>query len=117
MRPVIVSRMGRLAGFLIVMICCVVIRAQTTRPDIRGALAATRDVWGEQAMRQPNGASYKFFEKLLPPLRYVNTDFRHYPIALAAPFAPVKARLVSNGSGVNLSSGTKRYTVQFTVSR
>jgi hypothetical protein len=42
----------------------------------REALNATRDVWGEAAMAQPNGASYEFFAPLLPPPRYVNADFR-----------------------------------------
>jgi hypothetical protein len=63
---------------------------------------AREDVWGEAAIRQPGGPSYEFFRDLLPPLRYVNTSFRHYPIVLSAPLAPVKARWVSNGSGVNL---------------
>ena len=62
---------------------------------------APTDVWGDAAMRQPNGASYEFFKDLLPPLRWVNTEFRHYPIVLSAPRAPQKARLVSNGSAVN----------------
>jgi len=65
------------------------------------ALAARQDVWGLAAMREPNGPSYQFFEKLLPPLRYVNAEFRHYPIVLSAPNATQKARLTSNGSGLN----------------
>jgi hypothetical protein len=64
--------------------------------------AAKEDVWGEAAIRAPGGPSYEFFKDLLPPLRYVNTAFRHYPIVLSAPGAPVKARWVSNGSGINL---------------
>jgi hypothetical protein len=32
----------------------------------------------------------------------VNTAFKHYPIVLCAPGHPVKARWISNGSGVNL---------------
>jgi hypothetical protein len=67
------------------------------------------DVWGEAAMRQTNGASYEFFEKLLPPPRYVNADFRFYPIVLSAPKASVKARLISNGSGVNLDGGARSW--------
>ena len=59
------------------------------------------DVWGDAAMQQPNGASYEFFKDLLPPLRWVNTEFRHYPIVLSAPRAAQKTRLVSNGSGIN----------------
>src|SRR6059058_4124525 len=60
---------------------------------------AREDVWGEVALRQPGGPSYEFFRDLLPPLRYVNTDFREYPIVLSAPGAAVKARWVSDGSG------------------
>jgi hypothetical protein len=62
---------------------------------------ALTDVWGDAAMRQPDGASYEFFKDLLPPLRWVNTEFRYYPIVLSAPRAPQKTRLVSNGSAVN----------------
>ena len=78
-------------------------------PTFDEAMRAKRDVWGEAAMAQPNGASYEFFEKLLPPPRYVNADFRYYPIVLSAPNAKVKARLISNGSGVNLSGGTRSW--------
>jgi len=44
------------------------------------AVTAKEDVWGDAAMREPNGASYEFFAKLIPPLHYVNADFKHYPI-------------------------------------
>lgn len=64
-------------------------------------LASKQDLWGIEAMRQPNGPSYEFFAGLLPPLRYVNAKFRHYPIVLCAPGSPKKARLVSNGSAIN----------------
>ena len=73
------------------------------------ALAAKQDLWGLAAIRQPNGPNYEFFEKLLPPVRYVNAAFKHYPITLSAPGAPVKARLISNGSGVNLPPVTKTW--------
>src|SRR5262245_2640971 len=69
--------------------------------------AARRDVWGEAAPRQPDGPSYEFFRDLLPPVRYVNTDFRHYPLVLSAPGAAVKARWVSNGSAVNARANKK----------
>lgn len=72
-------------------------------------MAAKLDVWGEAALRQPNGPSYELFAPLLPPLRYVNADFHHYPIVLSAPGAPAKARLISNGSGVNLRGGTRSW--------
>jgi hypothetical protein len=68
---------------------------------LQEALAASHDIWGELAMRQPNGPNFEFFAKRLPPLRYVNTEFRHYPILLSAPNAKYKARLTSNGSALN----------------
>ena len=79
-----------------------------------------RDILGEAAMRQPNGASYEFFADQLPPLRYVNAAFRHYPIVLAAPGSLLKPRLISNGSGINARAdlGTWRevgFPVEFSV--
>src|ERR1043166_3247492 len=78
-------------------------------PSLEEAMASTNDAWGELAMKQPNGASYEFFEKLLPPLRYVNADFLYYPIVLSAPNAKVKARLISNGCGINVRGGTRAW--------
>jgi hypothetical protein len=78
-------------------------------PSFAEAVQATRDVWGEAALAQPNGASYEFFAPLLPPPRYVNADFRDYPIVLSAPNATVKARLIANGSGVNLRGGSRSW--------
>jgi hypothetical protein len=83
--------------------------AQSPAVPLREALAAKRDVYGEAAMAQPNGASYEFLAPLLPPPRYVNADFRYYPIVLSAPNATVKARLISNGSGVNLRGGARSW--------
>src|SRR6266853_6656926 len=53
-------------------------------PALDEAIASKRDLWGEAAMRQPNGASYEFFEKLLPPPRYVNAGLHYYPHVLSA---------------------------------
>jgi hypothetical protein len=78
-------------------------------PTIDQALASKDDLWGDFAMAQPNGASYEFFEPLLPPLRYVNADFHYYPIVLSAPNAKIKARLISNGSGANLNGGARSW--------
>src|SRR5437763_5015402 len=78
-------------------------------PSFQEAISSKRDLWGEAAMRQPNGPSYEFFENLLPPPRYVNSDFRFYPIVLSAPNAKVKARLISNGNGVNLRGGARSW--------
>jgi hypothetical protein len=68
---------------------------------VQQMIDARTDVWGDAAMRQPNGASYEFFKDLLPPVRWVNAQFHHYPIVLSAPRALRKVRLVSNGSAVN----------------
>lgn len=81
----------------------------TNRPSLQQAVASQTDLWGELAMQQTNGASYEFFAPLLPPLRYVNADFRYYPIVLSAPNAKVKARLISNGSGLNLRGGARAW--------
>src|SRR5689334_14091278 len=78
-------------------------------PTFEQAMAARRDVWGEAAMAQPNGASYEFFKDLLPPPRYVNADFHYYPIVLSGPTATNKARLISNGSGINLPGGSRSW--------
>ncbi len=64
-------------------------------------MQSSLDLWGEAALQQPGGPSYAFFARLLPPLRYVDARFHDYPIALSAPGAAVKGRLVSNGSQIN----------------
>src|SRR5437868_21305 len=77
---------------------------RTARKDVAGInemLVANRDVWGEAALKQPGGPSYQFFADILPPLRYVDANFRRYPIVLSAPSNKTKARLVSDGSSVN----------------
>ncbi|MBI5772807.1 MAG: hypothetical protein HZA89_03570 [Verrucomicrobia bacterium] len=83
--------------------------AFATPASLAGVVAAKRDLWGEAAMAEPNGASYEFFAPLLPPPRYVHADFRHYPLVLSAPGAKTKARLISNGSGVNLRGGSRSW--------
>ncbi len=70
-------------------------------PNSDKAIESLTDCLGDLAMRQPGGASYEFMADLMPPLRYVDACFHHYPIALSAPNARVKARYVSNGSAVN----------------
>ena len=78
-------------------------------PSLADVVAAKRDLWGELAMAQPNGPSYEFFEPRLPPPRYVHADFRYYPLVLSAPGAKTKARLISNGAGVNLRGGSRSW--------
>ena len=83
------------------------LRALEPLPSARQMADSLTDIWAEAAIREPGGPSYEFFKDLLPPLRYVNTAFRHYPIVLCAPLAPVKARYVSNGSAINARADKK----------
>lgn len=74
----------------------------TNRTTLQKAIAARRDVYGEAAMRQPNGPSYEFFADLIPPIRYARlAGFEHYPLVLGMSGGAFKARLVSNGSAIN----------------
>ncbi|EEF58367.1 hypothetical protein, partial [Pedosphaera parvula] len=74
--------------------------------SLEEVLRSKEDLWGNEAMRQPNGPSYEFFKDLLPPVRYVSSDFRYYPLLLAAPNSRRKGRLISNGSGINIKGNT-----------
>lgn len=73
-------------------------------------ITAKTDILGEAALCRPGGPTYEFFAGAMPPLRYVNAAFRHYPIVLAAPRNGCKARLVSNGSAVNAKGGNRSWT-------
>lgn len=77
-----------------------------TTASLSQAINSKTDLWGEAAIAQSGGPSYSFFEKLLPPLRYVDASFREYPIVMSAPGAAVKGRLVSNGSIINARART-----------
>lgn len=99
----------RLQIYFALLSCFALTAAEKEIPTLDEMTHSKRDVWGEAAMREPNGASYEFFEELLPPPRYVNADFHFYPIVLSAPRASVKARLISNGSGVNLDGGARSW--------
>jgi hypothetical protein len=78
--------------------------------SITAVIEAKRDLWGDAALKQGGGPSYEFFEKLLPPLRYVDADFKCYPIMMSAPGAPVKGRLVSDGSSINALARQPNWT-------
>src|SRR3982750_1677261 len=80
-------------------------RAQT-REEV---LNSNTDLWGEAALHQPGGPTYEYSEKPLPPLRYVDASFHHYPIVLCAPSNPTKARLISNGSAINALSRSRSW--------
>src|SRR3954453_6368280 len=55
------------------------------------------DLLGEAALKQPGGPSFEFFANVLPPLRYVDAPYKHYPIVLAAPRSLVKGKVLSKG--------------------
>jgi hypothetical protein len=94
--------MHRFAVCSSLLLAGIAVSAEPPFPKNQQEMMATRtDVWAEAAIRQPGGPSYEFFRDLLPPLRWANTEFRHYPIVLSAPGAAVKARYVSNGSAIN----------------
>ncbi|MHB8897512.1 MAG: hypothetical protein ACYC6Y_02055 [Thermoguttaceae bacterium] len=86
-----------------------VLAAERPVPPLSEVVGAGRDLWGELALEQPNGPSYEYFEPLLPPPRYVHADFLYYPLVLGAPGSVAKARLVSNGCGVNLRGGSRSW--------
>lgn len=98
-------RLTRLLTALLLLTLSTRAIAQSKLPaaarNLNVALQAKEDFWGHIAMQQPGGPSYEFFSQLLPPLRYVDAAFKYYPIILSAPDAPLKARLVSNGSAIN----------------
>lgn len=74
-----------LAGPLLATVLVGVASAVDRLPSIDEVIEAKTDILGEAAIRQAGGPSYEFFAKAMPPLRYVNAAFRHYPIVLAAP--------------------------------
>jgi len=104
-----VTSVSKQTGLFAFIAALVAAAAAAPLPSLEEALAARRDVYGEAAMAQPNGASYEFLAPLIPPPRYVHADFRYYPLVLGAPNAKAKARLVSNGSGLNLPGGSRSW--------
>src|SRR5262245_18050230 len=97
------------AAFLLASFASLQADERSAIPTLDEVVASSRDLWGELAMQQPHGPSYEYFEPLLPPPRYVHADFRYYPLVLSAPQTKTKARLISNGSGVNLRGGSRSW--------
>src|SRR5215469_7400930 len=86
----------KLLPLLVILSAGVAVRAAEEAakrlPSVQEMAASRFDIWGEASLRQLGGPSYEFFKDLLPPLRYVNTAFRYYPIVLSAPKERVMAR-------------------------
>jgi hypothetical protein len=83
---------------LLVFMTCVHVRGHFTPQQI---IESKTDIVGDAALKQPGGPSYEFFEKVLPPLRYVDARYKHYPIVLAAPRSLVKGKVLSTGGIIN----------------
>jgi hypothetical protein len=89
----------RRALFIVVWLGgCSAACAQSTPQQI---IESKTDILGEASLQQPGGPSYEFFEKALPPLRYVDAPYKHYPIVLAAPRSLVKGKVLSTGGIIN----------------
>jgi hypothetical protein len=89
---------ARSLACVLVFATCATTRGEFTPKQI---IESKIDLIGEASLRTPGGPSYEFFEKVLPPLRYVDALYKHYPIVLAAPRSPVKSKLLSNGGIIN----------------
>jgi hypothetical protein len=109
--------MSRVTLLLTAALVCAVAHNGTSQtnslpPSVRDvdiALKAKEDFWGQIAAHQRGGPSYEFFSQLMPPLRYVDAAFRHYPIVLSAPGAMVKGRFISNGSAINARANKRAW--------
>src|SRR4051812_14648317 len=83
---------------VLVFATCATTRGELTPKQI---IKSKTDLIGEASLREPGGPSYEFFEKVLPPLRYVDALYKHYPIVLAAPRSLLKGKFLSNGGIIN----------------
>jgi hypothetical protein len=93
--------MKGLGSALILLLLFANVRAARGEFTPQQVIESKTDLWGEAALHAPGGPSYEFFEELLPPLRYVDARYKHYPIVLSAPRALAKGKIVSNGSVLN----------------
>lgn len=93
--------MKTLRPLFVILLLFSICRAVRSELTPRQVIDSPIDLWGEAALREPDGPTYEFFEKLLPPLRYVDARYRHYPIVLAAPRSLVKGKIAGNGSIIN----------------
>jgi hypothetical protein len=84
--------------YLLTFVAYATARGEFTPQQI---IESKSDIVGDAALREYGGPSYEFFEKVLPPLRYVDALYKHYPIVLAAPRSLVKGKVLSNGSIIN----------------
>src|SRR2546430_16676791 len=70
--------------------------ARADLPTSQQVLDSEKEILGELALKEPGGPSYEFFSKLMPPLRYVDANFHHYPITLSAAGTLNYGRVVSH---------------------
>src|SRR5438874_543509 len=93
--------MTTLRSLLVIILYFAAYRAARCEITPQQIIESKTDILGEAALHAPGGPSYEFFEKVLPPLRYVDALYKHYPIVLAAPRSLVKGKLLSNGGIIN----------------
>jgi hypothetical protein len=93
--------MKNLRSVLFTVLSFVGCSAMGAQPTPQQLIESKTDIIGEASLREPGGPSYEFFEKVLPPLRYVDARYKHYPIVLAAPRSLVKGKVLSTGGIIN----------------
>lgn len=79
----------------------VLAQPQSKAPTLDEIIKSNRDLITDYALAQPEGPTYENIAPLMTPVRWVTASFRHFPVVLSAPSAPVKGRIVSNGSILN----------------
>jgi len=99
--PVCGGAMSRLSNLCFVLIESACVSLAVAQPTPQQIIDSKIDLVGEAALKLANGPSYEFFKDVLPPLRYVDAPYKHYPIVLAAPRSLVKGKLLSNGGIIN----------------
>ena len=86
----------------LVVITSTLASAQT----VEEALKSKLDLWGEAALKQPDGPTYEFFQNKLPPFRYVEAPFRqrceHHRPNASAQSASLPSRRC-DGAGICLA--------------
>src|SRR5690242_6043511 len=90
--------MSRVWSILITAAFVAKVCAQFTPPQI---IESKTDLLGEAALHALGGPSFEFFADKLPPLRYVDALYQHYPRVLAAPRSLLKGKLLSTGGIIN----------------
>jgi hypothetical protein len=98
--PPLIALSAAWSALFVVLVCASSAVADES-PTPQQIIESKTDLLGEAALKESGGPSFEFFADKLPPLRYVDARFKHYPIVLAAPRSLVKGKITSNGSIIN----------------